>query len=231
MLKHVAFFDSSQWTAHQPEMWIFRGVTLEMPHDATVALGVPSAEGPDEVCPGPGRGWRLEAECGLQVLVFQELFGATEAVTHLVTPFRSEVDHALRHLPFEATVRSTRSSLELHTGWELSRHDDNGHRFVVGCYPRRASADCMAALLGSGGHKQTYSVRLVEPLPLMVSDVGEWELWRRDEAGNAFLVTRHATRGHAQMQLEALETEPRHKQTYWLSRRATSSPLAGATPG
>jgi hypothetical protein len=53
----------------------------------------------------------------------------------------------------------------------------------------------------------------------MMSDAGAWELWRGDEAGHQVLVARHGTRGHAQMQLAALESEARQKQVYWVKPR------------
>jgi hypothetical protein len=231
MLKRIAFFDSSQWVADRPREWLMRQVILQVPPDGHLALPPPDVEGIDVVGPGLSRAWRLEAECGLLVALIQELQnrpdGSVEAWrTILATPFRSEAEHALRHLPFDAKINSAEGVLDLSTGWELSRLDDNGQRFVIGCYPRRASADCMASLLGAGGHKQTYSVRLIEPRPVMVSDIGEWELWRADDAGNSFLIARHLTQGHAQMQLEALESEPaRHKQVYWISRAAPGETL------
>lgn len=220
MLRPTAFFDSSQWSADRARDWLSRGVSLDLTDDARLAIGPPQVIEADLLFPGPNKAWCLIAGCGLQVLViqaFQVLPNQQEQViaTQLVTPFRSEAEHALQHLPFRGTVTHDQT-IELKSGWELSRLDDNGQQFVIGHYPRRASADCVASLLGAGKHKQTYSVRLVEPLPVMVSDIGEWELWRRDDGGNAFLVTRHLTRGHAQMQLEALEAEPRHKQVYWL---------------
>jgi hypothetical protein len=229
MLKRSNFFDSSQWTADRPREWAMRGLTLECSPDAHLALGAPQFEGTDEVCPGLGRAWRLESECGLQIVFVQALQkcadGSVEVLqTQVVTPFRSEGEHALRHLPFDAKVLSAADALDLATGWELSRLDDNGQRFVIGCYPRRESADCVASHLGSGGHKQAYVVRLVEPRPVMVSDTGEWELWRSDDAGNSFLVTRHLTRSHGQTHLDALEAQPaRHKQVYWLARRGQGS--------
>ncbi len=67
MLKQTAFFDSSQWIADRPRHWSMRGCTLEVPRGAHLALGAPLVEGHDEVCPGQGRGWRLESECGLQI--------------------------------------------------------------------------------------------------------------------------------------------------------------------
>lgn len=223
MLRPTAFFDSSQWVADRARDWLSRGVALELAADAHLAMGPPQVIEADVLFPGPNRAWRLTAECGLQVIViqaFQVLANQREQVlaTQLVTPFRAEASHALQHLTFQSPVTHDQT-IELKSGWELSRLDDNGQQFVIGHYPRRASADCVASFLGAGKHKQTYSVRLVEPLPSMVSDVGEWELWRRDDSGNAFLVTRHLTRGHAQMQLEALEAEPRHKQVYWLEHR------------
>lgn len=224
MIKRIGFFDSSQWVADRPRDWLMRGVSLEVGAGAHLALPPPDAQGYDEVCPGLGRAWRLESGCGLLIVLIQALnersVGTIEILqTILATPFRSEADHGLRHLPFEAKILSADGALNLETGWELSRIDDNGQRFLIGCYPRRQSADCMASLLGAGGHKQTYWVRLVEPRPVMVSEIGEWELWRGDDAGNSFLVARHFTQGYAQMQLEALEAEPaRHKQVYWISR-------------
>jgi len=229
MLKGIAFFDSSQWVADRAHEWLGRWVILQIPADGPLALPPPDVEGVDVVGPGLSRAWRLEAECGLLVVLIQELQnradGGVEASrTILVTPFRSEAEHALRHLPFDAKILSVEGARDLDTGWQLSRLDDNGQNFVIGCYPRRASADCMASLLGAGGHKQTYSVRLIEPRPVMVSDIGEWELWRADESGNSFLIARHFTQGHAQMQLDAMEAEPaRHKQVYWISRAAHSA--------
>jgi len=67
MLKPTAFFDSSQWVAERPREWLRRGLILDVAAGAHLALGVPEVEGPDEGCPGQARGWRLEAECGLQV--------------------------------------------------------------------------------------------------------------------------------------------------------------------
>ena len=214
MLRPTSFFCSSQWSADTPKDWRSSVARIELGEEAQSALGAPA----DQDHAVGYRAWRLEAPCGLQLLVEQAAAGDTVEFTNLYVQFRSELDHALMHL------QSTRCSdsagiTELKSGWELSRLDDNGQQFVIGHYPRRASADCVASFLGAGKHKQTYSVRLVEPLPVMVSDVGEWELWRREDSGNAFLVTRHLTRGHAQMQLEALEAEPRHKQVYWLEHR------------
>lgn len=222
MLRPAAFFDSSQWVAERARDWPSRGVELEVSDDAHLALGLPQIVEADVHFPGANRVWRLSAECGLQVIViqaFQVLSNQREQVlaTQVVTPFRSEARHALQHLMFQSPVTHDQT-IELRSGWELSRLDDNGQQFVIGVSPRRASADCVASLLSVGKHKQTYSVRLVEPLPLMVSDVGDWELWRRDDGGNAFLVTRHLTRGHAQMQLEALKAEPRH-----VTNRSTGS--------
>lgn len=214
MLRPTAFFDSSQWSADIANDWSASVARIELGADAQAALGSPA----EEDLAVSYRAWRLEAPCGLQLLVEQSARGDTVDFTNLYLRFRSELDHALMHLP-SSRCSDTAAVVELDSGWELSRLDDNGQQFVIGRYPRRASADCMASFLGAGKHKQTYSVRLVEPLPVMVSDVGEWELWRRDDSGNAFLVTRHLTRGHAQMQLEALEAEPRHKQDYWLEHR------------
>ena len=223
MLRPAAFFDSSQWPVDQARNWLSLGLTLTLSEEAHLGLGPPDAIGFDDFVPGAGRAWRFTASCGLQLIVlqaFQVLKHQREQVlsTVLVTPFCVEANHALQHLSVEAQVADD-NTLEFDSGWELSRLDDNGQQFVIGHYPRRASAECVASLLGAGKHKQTYSVRLVEPLPVMVSDVGEWELWRRDDAGSAFLVTRHLTRGHAQMQLDALEAEPRHKQVYWLEHK------------
>lgn len=213
MLRRTAFFDSSQWSAGTPKDWRSSVARIELGSDAQAALGPPAEDDPGVAY----RAWRLEAPCGLQLLLEQSARGDTVDCTNLYVQFRSELDHALMHLPFSRCSDSA-GVVELKSGWELSRLDDNGQLFAIGFYPRRASADCVASLLSAGKHKQTYSVRLVEPQPLMVSDVGEWELWRSDDTGNAFLVTRHLTRGHAQMQLEALEAEPRHKQVFWLAQ-------------
>ncbi len=214
MLRPTSFFDSSQWSANTPKDWRGSVARVELGPVAQAALGAPGEDDPAVSY----RAWRLIAPCGLQLLLEQSARDDIVEFTNLYVQFRSELEHALMHLP-STRCSDTAGVVELKSGWELSRLDDNGQQFVIGHYPRRASADCVASLLSVGKHKQTYSVRLVEPLPLMVSDVGEWELWRRDDSGNAFLVTRHLTRGHAQMQLEALEAEPRHKQVYWLEHK------------
>lgn len=213
MLRSAAFFDSSQWPADTSTDWRQRVARIDLGRDAQVALGEPA-----EVDPSVSyRAFRQVAPCGLQLLLEQSFHGDSVDFTNLYVVYRSELEHALMHLTPSRCLDSA-GIVELKSAWELSRLDDNGQQFVIGHYPRRASADCVASLLGAGKHKQTYSVRLVEPVPLMVSDVGEWELWRRDDAGNAFLVTRHLTRGHAQMQLDALEADPRSKQVYWVGQ-------------
>lgn len=172
MLRPAAYFDSSQWVAERARDWRTRGLSMEVADDAHLVLGPPDVIESDDFFPGPGRAWRLTAECGLQIILlqaFQVLATRHEQVlaTQLVTPFRSEADHAAHHLAFHGTVTHDQTT-ELKSGWELSRLDDNGQQFVIGFYPRRASADCVASLLSVGKHKQTYSVRLVEPLPVMV---------------------------------------------------------------
>lgn len=231
MLRRVVVLDTTRWIAGS------RGyATLDFKADAREQLGPPHwVELPgDHVVdgqlfisgpPAPERGWVFEAPCGLQFVArqwfFQNQSGDEERYElELEATCRSELEHALGHLPLTARIIGFDSACpDPRTGWAVTRQDDNGQVATIGLYPARASAECIVSTLASGGHKQTYFVERVEPLPPLVCDVGRFEVWRRDDVGNAMLVTRHERRRSAEFHVAELEAEPRHKNTYWIEER------------
>jgi hypothetical protein len=50
-------------------------------------------------------------------------------------------------------------------------------------------------------------------------DRGRWIVWRQDDNGNRYEVSRHATQAEAEAVAAELEARA-HKQTYWVSKRA-----------
>lgn len=194
---------------------------VELPGDRVVD-GQLFISGP----PAPERGWALEAPCGLQFVVRQWFWTDPTGVEarfelELEATCRSELEHALAHLSFKTSIVGFDSAcLDPRTGWVVTRQDDNGQVATVGVYPARASADCVATTLASGSHKQTWFVARVDSLPPLICEVGRFEVWRRDDVGNAMLVTRHERRRSAELHVAELEAEPRHKNTYWIEERS-----------
>lgn len=54
-----------------------------------------------------------------------------------------------------------------------------------------------------------------------------WELWRQDDNGNRFLVSRFSRPEQAEACLQRLKRSP-HKQWYWIRRREPAPPPTGA---
>ena len=133
--------------------------------------------------PSPSRQWRVEAPCGLVIFLRQDWVpevdwshAADQALVFGATA--DELRHALLHLPFEtARLVEVWGDQARATGWVVTRLDDNGYRDEVGRYPSEASAQCVAALLESRGHKQCYGVERFGPP--VENPNGEWALVRR----------------------------------------------------
>jgi len=47
---------------------------------------------------------------------------------------------------------------------------------------------------------------------------GGWEVWRQDDNGNRYEVSRHDTRAEAKSVASTMEARG-HKQTYWVTER------------
>jgi hypothetical protein len=168
--------------------------------------------------PSPERGWSFVAPCGL-IVNFRQWYVSRDGhdvvgANLLLAPCRAELEHARAHLPFATEPDGSDELPELPSGYALDRLDDNGNTTRIGIYPRRASAECVRARLSWGGHKQTYSIAVFEPVPRTVADDGRWAVWRLDDGGVRHLVTRHAVERHALEHVAVLEEEPRHKNTY-----------------
>lgn len=104
--------------------------------------------------PSPSRGWAFRAECGLELGVSQDWYRPDGVIDHalLAVSCDSEVEHALMHLPFMATVRE-RWPQRLGGGWRVVRQDDAGLTYEVGLFPLESSARCVAKTLEARGHK------------------------------------------------------------------------------
>jgi hypothetical protein len=68
------------------------------------------------------------------------------------------------------------------------------------------------------GAAEPLQERLAEDRPGDSGPVG-WTVWRQDDNGNRFQVSRHDTREAADAVAEAMEARG-HKQTYWVSPSA-----------
>lgn len=139
--------------------------------DALAILGPPTIT---DWIPGLGTGdfWGLEYSCGLQV-VFEFLHQASGGFVVGDSP---EIEHVLRHIPFERSVCSPIDDAQMarvverlkrdfpHRARELEslhsfqvwRQDDNGNAFKVGEPTSERDARCLVQEFESHGHKQLY---------------------------------------------------------------------------
>jgi len=201
---------------------------LRVPLARLDLLGAPSWEDDPQTWtggmpPSPSRGWCVEAPCGLQFILEQDWYHPWEpGLDHLTVnvALPEETAHVLLHLPFEAVLlwqAAPPPAQPLRSGFRVVRIDDAGGRYEVGLFPRRESAQCVAACYEARGHKQGYLVEAVGEPPERFTR-GEWRVVRQDDAGFRAEVRSYPTRGWAEQVAELLGREPRHKQTYWVER-------------
>ncbi|GGR76748.1 hypothetical protein GCM10010169_21150 [Micromonospora fulviviridis] len=63
--------------------------------------------------------------------------------------------------------------------------------------------------------------RRIWPTPAHLTEDrrGSWTVWRQDDNGNRYVVSRHGTRAEADSVAATMEARG-HKQTYWVARSA-----------
>ena len=110
-------------------------------------------------------------------------------------------------------------------GWAVVRQDDTGNRHDICVMPVRAHAKCYARLLEARAHKQSYEVeQRGTPPPLPPPPwTPKWAVVRQDEHGNREQMGEFPTERHARRFVESYESEPRHKQTYFVEPVAPKS--------
>lgn len=177
---------------------------------------------------GDGRGptdwWVWRADCGLTVVV---LYREREDRFHVFTA-EHEVDHALAHVGWwRAEVQWCADSEQprVKDGWAVYRQDDTGNRHDVCVLPLRGHAECLVRMFEARAHKQWYAVEArgtPPPSPPKPPRVG-WSVIRQDEHGNRAEVAVHPSEDLARKLAAAYDSEPRHKQAYFVEPVAPRS--------
>lgn len=166
---------------------------------------------------GPTDWWVWRADCGLTVVALYRERGDR---FHVFTEAH-EVDHALAHLGWwraEVEWRADAGKPRAKNGWAVYRQDDTGNRHDVCVMPVRGHAECLARMLEARAHKQWYAVEArgtPPPRPARPPRRG-WAVIRQDEHGNRAEVAVHPSEDIARKLAAAYDSEPRHKQTYFV---------------
>ncbi|MCE9668426.1 hypothetical protein LY474_11440 [Myxococcus stipitatus] len=185
--------------------------------------GPPHVSAPEGDGAGPEEYWGWRARCGFQFFVRylkdKDTFGIYAAL--------DELDHALAHLDWwRGEVRwrlDAHEPLRKH-GWAVYRQDDTGHRHDVCVMASRPHAECLARMMEARAHKQWYAVepRGTPPFRPPRPPHG-WSIIRQDEHGNRAEVAVIPSERRARELAAALESEPRHKQAYFVEPVDTKS--------
>ncbi|HYO52653.1 hypothetical protein [Archangium sp.] len=134
-------------------------------------LGPPLAHDEEGDGLGPRYRWELHCDCGLELLVDlprQPTRAPREAVLWME---HLEVEHALAHLGFSTNKVLWRADMENPLpleGWAVVRQDDAGNQFDICVLSVRAHAECLAWLMESRAHEQSYDVEPRGTLPRRV---------------------------------------------------------------
>lgn len=166
---------------------------------------------------GPTEWWVWRADCGLTVVV---LYREREDRFHVFTE-PHEVDHALAHVGWwraEVLWCADTEAPRAKNGWAVYRQDDTGNRHEVCVLPLRGHAECLVRMFEARAHKQWYAVeaRGAPPTsPPKPPRVG-WAVIRQDEHGNRAEVAVHPSEDIARKLAAAYDSEPRHKQAYFV---------------
>ncbi|MFP2911083.1 hypothetical protein ACLESD_39830 [Pyxidicoccus sp. 3LFB2] len=173
---------------------------------------------------GPTEWWAWRADCGLTVVA---LYRQREDAFHVFTEPHG-VDHALAHLGWwraEVQWRADGGKPRAKDGWAVYRQDDTGNRHDVCVMPLRGHAECLARMFEARAHKQWYAVapRGTPPeFPPPPPRAG-WVVIRQDEHGNRAEVAVHPSEDIARKLAAAYDSEPRHKQAYFVEPVASRS--------
>jgi hypothetical protein len=148
--------------------FVWCDVSLEEAHKV---LGPPTATMWDDGL-GEADFWALEYPCGLQVLYEFTHYPSGGSVV----ADSPEIQHLLRHLPFESSrchaisesglkqildrivsaYPNRRSEIESLHKFQVWRQDDHGNSFTVGAPTSERDANCWLSQLEASGHKQMY---------------------------------------------------------------------------
>lgn len=173
---------------------------------------------------GPTDYWGWRADCGFQFFVFY--LKVTDDF-HLMTS-EEELSHALAHLDWwrdEVVWRANPGAPPLTDGWAVYRQDDTGHRHDVCVMTSRGHAECLARRMEARAHKQWYAVEQRGTPPVRRSRLRQgWAVIRQDEHGNRAEVAVFRTEQRARELAAAYDSEPRHKQAYFVEPVSPSNP-------
>jgi hypothetical protein len=207
----------------RPLLWNFNAVHVQVAvsrADLVRRFGEPHVSDEQGDGLGPEDYWLLECDCGLQVLLRSIRCGIPLCLLGVQD---GEVTHALAHLALEGRVDLWRGAADSDDprqadGWAVVRQDETGNRYDICVVPGRAHAECFARLMEARAHKQSYYVeprgtpgRKPRSRPLR-----GWAVIRQDELGNREEMAVFLREPTARQFAESYESEPRHKQTYFV---------------
>jgi hypothetical protein len=205
----------------RPVLWNVNDVHAEVAVSRAALVrqfGVPQLSDEEGNGLGPEDSWLLECDCGLELLL-RSVRGAVPLC--LLAVQNGEVTHALAHLELEGGVVlwSAEDGGPLPAdGWAVVRQDETGNRYDICVVPGRAHAECFARLMEARAHKQSY---YVEPRGTPGRSGRQrptrgWAVIRQDEHGNREEMAVFHREPTAHQFAASYESEPRHKQTYFV---------------